>query len=143
MFSCAGANVTSPRRGAEPTTAEEDRGLRTINSGGEDIAVASLNTPSAQTQHPLSNSQHQPQGQQTTVGTTDRWTSLRDAGRASTDINPRCQQDMAGVTSHRTTPEDISRALHGGVPRALGVSERTPRAQIGADRCNIHGNWWC
>lgn len=43
-----------------------------------------------------------PKSEQTTVGTTDRWTALRDAGRASTNINPRRQQDMVSVTSHRT-----------------------------------------
>ena len=102
MFSCAGASVTSPRRGAEPSAAEEDRGLRTINSGGEDLRwrastqrLHRLNTRSATTSI-------NPKSEQTTVGTTDRWTALRDAGRASTNINPRRQQDMVSVTSHRT-----------------------------------------
>ena len=121
----------APGVGPNPQPPRRTAAFVRSTHGGEDIAVASLNTTSAQTRHPLSNSQHQPQGQQTTVGTTDRWTSLRDAGRASTDINPRCQQDMAGVTSHRTTPEDI-RPEQGGIGthrsgnRGQGAHESPP-----------------
>ena len=113
VFSCAGANVTSPRRGAEPNTAEEDRGLRTTNSWGRGYCggepqhnVCTDSTPARQ---PASTpGVNRPRSARPITG------QHRGTPAASTNINPRYQRDMVSATSHRTAPEDV-RSEQGGI----------------------------
>ena len=117
-----GPNPQPPRRTA--AFVRSTLGVRILRWRASTHRLHRLNTRSATTSI-------NPKSERTTVGTTDRWTALRDAGRASTNINPRRQQDMVGATSHRTASEDV-RPEQGGIGahrswnRGQGAHESPP-----------------
>lgn len=130
-----GPNPQPPRRTA--AFVRSTLGVRILRWRASTQRLHRLNTRSATTSI-------NPKSEQTTVGTTDRWTALRDAGRASTNINPRRQQDMVGATSHRTARRTSgrnrvesgrtdrgtgARALTGHLPSLLN-RHRTSESQL-------------